>query len=84
MRIGNCIVPDEFHVLDLGSGLKMTLILRRDFMSTTGVIADMVKNKISFTHTDKIVYYEAVSENRSSNLASWIGIFDIVSVYVPA
>lgn len=62
MRVGNCIVHEDFQVLDFSSDSNRLLILRRAFMATVGEIVYMVETMISFTHIDKNVHYEAVSE----------------------
>lgn len=80
VSVGNCIVFENFKVLNLDNGSNRALILERAFMPTTGTVVDIQKGRITFTNIDENVYYKVVLKNRGMHLAYWIGVSAIVSV----
>lgn len=72
VKVGNCIVPINFHVLEMGSGSYMPPLLGRDFLATLGLVVDMPKGRISFANINENVFYKIVPENRVIHPASYI------------
>lgn len=77
MRVGNCIVPNDFHVFEMGSGSPMPLILRRAFLTSAGVIVDMSKGRVSFANIDETFFYKVVPQNTNMHRPFCIGVTDI-------
>lgn len=46
VKVGNCIVLEDFQVLVLVNGSNIPQILGRGVMATAGAIVDMVENNI--------------------------------------
>ncbi|CAE6218829.1 unnamed protein product [Arabidopsis arenosa] len=72
VRIGNHLVPTDFHVVEMSGGSETPLILGRAFLTTVGAVFDLEEPKMTFTKIDKNVAYHPVLEtNRSgSNFAN--------------
>ena len=82
MKIENCIVPVNFHVLEMGSS-SMPPFLGKYFLATAGEVVDMHKGNISFSNIDEDVFYKVVPAQRGIHLATYIMISDeLLSVTV--
>ncbi|KAF8087500.1 hypothetical protein N665_0583s0009 [Sinapis alba] len=50
VRLGNCIVPINFHMLEMGSRSSIHLILGRDFIATVGMIRKFWMEALEYNH----------------------------------
>ncbi|KAG7532294.1 F-box domain [Arabidopsis thaliana x Arabidopsis arenosa] len=62
VRVGNHLVPTDFHVVEMSGGSETPLILGRAFLTTVGAVFDLDEPKMTFTKIDKNVAYYPVLE----------------------
>ncbi|XP_019094462.1 PREDICTED: uncharacterized protein LOC109129892 [Camelina sativa] len=59
VRVGNCLVATDFHVVEMSGGSVMPLILGRPFLATVGAVIDLPNKRIGK------VFYNAISANEA-------------------
>ncbi|XP_010430896.1 PREDICTED: uncharacterized protein LOC104715156 [Camelina sativa] len=57
VRVGNCLVATNFHVVEMSEGSVMPLILGRPFLATMGAVVDLPNKRITFSNIDDKVFY---------------------------
>lgn len=55
--VGNCIVPTDFNILEMGKKLNRPLILGRPFLDIVGVIIVHANNMVAFANIKNVYYY---------------------------
>ena len=60
VKIGNALVPVDFHVLYIKLNWNSSLLLGRAFMATVGAVCDMQTNNLCLTLIDPTAYYDPV------------------------
>ena len=58
VKIGNALVPVEFHVLDIKLNWNSSLLLGRAFMAIVGAVCNMQTNQLCLTLIDPNIYYD--------------------------
>ncbi|KAF2558691.1 hypothetical protein F2Q68_00015289 [Brassica cretica] len=59
-RIGNAIVPVDFHVLDIKLNWNSSLLLGRAFLSTVGAVCNLQTNQLCLTLIDPNAHYDPI------------------------
>ncbi|KAF3584820.1 hypothetical protein F2Q69_00029069 [Brassica cretica] len=59
-RIGNALVPVDFHVLDIKLNWNSSLLLGRAFLSTVGVVCNLQTNQLCLTLIDPNAHYDPI------------------------
>lgn len=75
VQVGDCVLHTEFQVVEMNKDHKMPLILGRTFMATVGAIVDMPNKRVSFSHINQNVFYQAVPTRFQKLHASCISVF---------
>ncbi|XP_056867063.1 uncharacterized protein LOC130512774 [Raphanus sativus] len=75
VQVGDCVLHTEFQVVEMNKDHEMPLILGRTFMATVGAIVDMPNERVSFSHINKNVFYQAVPTRFQKLHASCISVF---------
>ncbi|CAA7034553.1 unnamed protein product [Microthlaspi erraticum] len=65
MQIGGCLVPTDFHIIEMQDEASMSLILGTSFLTTVGEMFDFRKGQVSFSEIKKKVFYPAVPAETS-------------------
>ncbi|KAF3593643.1 hypothetical protein DY000_02023990 [Brassica cretica] len=60
LKIGNALVPVDFHVLDIKLNWNSSLLLGRAFLSTLGAVCNMQTNQLCVTLIDHHVNYNPI------------------------
>ena len=60
VQIGNALVPVDLHVLDIKLKWNSSILLRRYFLSTVGVVCNMQTNQLCLTLIDPHIYYDPI------------------------
>ncbi|KAF3539491.1 hypothetical protein F2Q69_00022814 [Brassica cretica] len=76
VEIGECIIPVEFHAMDIKSGKTSPLLFGRAFMVTVGAVCDLKRNKMCLTNIDETVFYDPMEKKKSEELISCIEMFE--------
>ncbi|KAF2559866.1 hypothetical protein F2Q68_00015355 [Brassica cretica] len=76
VKIGDCTIPVDFHVLEIKSGKPSSLLFGRAFMAIVGAVCDLKKNMMCLTNIDEGVYYDPVDKTRSKDFISCIELSD--------
>ncbi|KAG5388061.1 hypothetical protein IGI04_029602 [Brassica rapa subsp. trilocularis] len=76
VEIGECIIPMDFHAMDIKSGKTSPLLFGRVFMATVGAICDPKRNKMRLTNVDETVFYDPMEKKKSEELISCIEKFE--------
>ncbi|KAL1194262.1 hypothetical protein V5N11_025985 [Cardamine amara subsp. amara] len=63
VRIGDCLMPTDFQVVEMGHGSFMPLILGRSFLATAGAVIDIPNKRVCLSSISNDVFYDAVSED---------------------
>ncbi|KAG5398188.1 hypothetical protein IGI04_020002 [Brassica rapa subsp. trilocularis] len=92
VEIGECIITEDFHVVDNKSGKTSLLPFGRAFMATVGggaggggggggggAICDLKKNKMCLINVDEIVFYDPVEKKKSEEFISCIEMFEDIA-----
>ena len=58
VEIGECIIPVDFHAMDIKSGKTSPLLFGRAFMATVGAVCDLKRNKMCLTNVNETVFYD--------------------------
>ncbi|XP_024006449.1 uncharacterized protein LOC112082959 [Eutrema salsugineum] len=58
IKIGDCMIPTDFVVLEYGEEPKDPLILRRPFLATAGAIIDVRKGRITLNIGDLVMNFD--------------------------
>ena len=74
--IGECIIPVDFHAMDIKSGKTSPLLFGRGFMATVGAVCDLKINKMCLTNVDETVFYDPMKKKKSEELISCIEMFE--------
>ena len=64
VEIGKCIIPLDFHAVDIKSGKISSLLFGRAFMATVGAVCDLKRNKMCLTIVDETVFYDPMEKKR--------------------
>ena len=76
VEIGECIIPVDFHAMDIKSGKTSPLLFGRAFMATVGAVCDLKRNKMCLTNVDETVFYDPMEKKKSEELISCIEMFE--------
>ncbi|KAF3537006.1 hypothetical protein F2Q69_00023040 [Brassica cretica] len=76
VEIGECIIPVDFHAMDIKSGKTSPLLFVRAFMATVGAVCDLKRNKLCLTNVDETVFYDPMEKKKSEELISCIEMFE--------
>ncbi|XP_013616686.1 PREDICTED: uncharacterized protein LOC106323063 [Brassica oleracea var. oleracea] len=76
VEIWECIIPVEFHAMDIKSGKTSPLLFGRAFMVTVGAVCDLKRNKMCLTNIDETVFYDPMEKKKSEELISCIEMFE--------
>lgn len=76
VRVGNCLFPTNFYVVDMREGCYMPLILGRPFLVTVGRAVDLPNKRIPLSNIDKKFFYKAISTHEAFGHASFLTIKD--------
>ncbi|KAF3497806.1 hypothetical protein DY000_02053746 [Brassica cretica] len=60
LKIGNALVPVDFHVLHIKLNWNSSMFLGRAFLSTVGAMCNMQTNQLCLTLIDPHVYYDPI------------------------
>ena len=60
VKIGNALVPVDFHVLENKMNMNHSLLLGRVFMATVGAVCNMQTNQLCLTLISSDVYYDPI------------------------
>ncbi|KAF3534933.1 hypothetical protein DY000_02041365 [Brassica cretica] len=60
LKIGNALVPVDFHVLDIKLNWNSSLLLGRAFLSTVRAVCNIQPNQLCMTLIDPHVYYNLI------------------------
>ena len=74
VKIGDCLIPTDFQVVEMSQGSRVPLILGRPFMATVGAIMDTHKKRISFSCIDGDVFYDVIPSGGAPRHVSCITI----------
>ncbi|KAF2573345.1 hypothetical protein F2Q70_00004306 [Brassica cretica] len=72
VEIGECIIPVDFHVVEIKSGKTSSRLFGRAFMATMGAVCDLKRNKMCLTNVDERVFYDHVEKKKSEEFISCI------------
>ncbi|KAL1217957.1 hypothetical protein V5N11_001848 [Cardamine amara subsp. amara] len=72
IKVGDCLVPTDFQVVEMSERSSTPLILGRPFMATAGAVIDTPSKRISFSYIDKEISYKAIHSRRAPKLISCI------------
>ncbi|KAL1188167.1 hypothetical protein V5N11_003196 [Cardamine amara subsp. amara] len=61
VKIGDCLLSCDFHVVEMANDTHIPLILGRTFLATAGALVDLPSSRISSNHVDPNVFYGAIS-----------------------
>ena len=70
LQVGECLVPVDFHVMEMKEDRDDPLILGRVFLNTVGAIVDFPNVRISFSRINKDVYYPSVLDKETPSCMS--------------
>ena len=76
VEIRECIIPVDFHAMDIKSGKTSPLLFGRAFMATVGAFCDFKRNKMCLTNVDEAVFYDPMEKKKSEELISCIEMFE--------
>ncbi|KAF3536557.1 hypothetical protein F2Q69_00022883 [Brassica cretica] len=76
VEIGECIIPVDFHAMDIKSGKTSPLLFGRAFMATVGAVCDLKRNKMCLTNVDETIFYDPMEKRKSEELISCIEMFE--------
>ncbi|KAL1189432.1 hypothetical protein V5N11_012184 [Cardamine amara subsp. amara] len=60
VKVGDCLLPCDFHVVEMANDAHMPLILGRPFLATVGALVDMPSKRISLRNMDPYMLYDAI------------------------
>ncbi|KAL1203419.1 hypothetical protein V5N11_014345 [Cardamine amara subsp. amara] len=60
VKVGDCLLPCDFHVVEMANDAHMPLILGRPFLATAGALVDMPSKKISLRKMDPHMFDDAI------------------------
>ncbi|CAN6868571.1 unnamed protein product [Brassica oleracea] len=86
VKKGECIIPVDFHAMDIKPGKTSPLLVGRAFMATVGGICDLKRNKMCLTNVDEAVSYDPMEKKKSEELISCIDMFEdpeLISIASP-
>ncbi|MBW1279366.1 retropepsin-like aspartic protease, partial [Escherichia coli] len=66
LQVGDCLVPTDFHVMEMKEDNDDPLIFGQAFLATVGAIVDFPNRQISFSEINKNVFYPVVSVKKTS------------------
>ncbi|XP_010475339.1 PREDICTED: uncharacterized protein LOC104754767 [Camelina sativa] len=65
VRVGNCLVATDFHVVEMSEGSVMPLILGRPFLATVEAVVDLPNKRITFSNIYDKFFYNAITANEA-------------------
>ncbi|CAA7018792.1 unnamed protein product [Microthlaspi erraticum] len=65
MQVGGCLVPTDFHIIEMQDEASMSLVLGTPFLTTVGAMFDFRKGQVSFSEIKKKVFYPGVPTETS-------------------
>ncbi|KAF3530635.1 hypothetical protein DY000_02041212 [Brassica cretica] len=66
VEIGECIIPVDFHAMDIKSGKTSPLLFGGAFMATVEAVWDLKRNKMCLTNVDETVFYDPMEKKKKS------------------
>ena len=76
VEIGECVIPVDFHAVDIKSGKTSPLLFGRAFMATVEAVCDLKKKKMCLTNVDEAVFYDPVEKKKNEEFISCIEMFE--------
>lgn len=71
IQIRNCLIPNDFQVVEMSNDSYMPLILGRPFLPTAGALVDLTNKRIFFlSKIDKKIFYNSISDSDGDNYGS--------------
>ncbi|KAF2552256.1 hypothetical protein F2Q68_00034307 [Brassica cretica] len=65
VQIGNALVQDDFHVMDIKLSWNSSLLLGRAFLSTVGAVCNLQSNQLCLTLIDPHTHYDPIPVKKS-------------------
>ena len=65
VEVGGCLVPVDFHILEMSGNSHMSLLFGSTFHETVGAIIEYPKTRVFFSKIKKRVFYPAVPTGNS-------------------
>ncbi|KAL1218019.1 hypothetical protein V5N11_012218 [Cardamine amara subsp. amara] len=72
IKVGDCLVPTDFQIVEMSERSNTPLILGRPFMATVGAVIDTPSKRISFSYIDKEIFYKAIPSGKAPKHISCI------------
>ncbi|KAL1189430.1 hypothetical protein V5N11_012182 [Cardamine amara subsp. amara] len=60
VKVGDCLLPCDFHVVEMANDAHMPFFLGRPFLATVGALVDMPSKRISLRNVDPHMFYDAI------------------------
>ncbi|CAA7019733.1 unnamed protein product [Microthlaspi erraticum] len=65
VQVGGCLVPTDFHILEMNEEPLTPLVFGSSFLATVGANVDYPNQRVSFSRVKKRVFYPAVPTKSS-------------------
>ncbi|KAF2531216.1 hypothetical protein F2Q70_00029839 [Brassica cretica] len=65
VQIGNALVQDDFHVMEIKLSWNSSLLLGRAFLSTVGAVCNLQSNQLCLTLIDPRTHYDPIPVKKS-------------------
>ncbi|CAA7041313.1 unnamed protein product [Microthlaspi erraticum] len=65
VQVGGCLVPTDFHILEMNEEPLTPLVFGSSFLATVGANVDYPNQRVSFSRVKKRVFYPAVPTKNS-------------------
>ncbi|XP_024016866.1 uncharacterized protein LOC112090245 [Eutrema salsugineum] len=66
VQVGGCLVPVDFHILEMENDSPRALIFGSSFLAIVGAVFDYPNRRVCFSKVKKRIFYPAVCSGRSS------------------